>query len=116
MIGDTNLFLTNGESNICAEAEIMIAEQWARGNKCGWEAMILMLLYGITHLGVKEFIVKISYYNQISRDMFTKMGFTELYKTDVFQEVTYGKQVDDLWTYWLKNTVGSFEIKDNIFL
>lgn len=116
MIGDTNLFFTSEASNICAEAEIMIAEETARGKKCGWEAMILMLLYAITNLNVKEFISKISYDNEISRNMFTNMGFTEMCRNDVFQEVTYCKPVDNLWTSWLRTAIGPFQVKEETFL
>lgn len=48
MVGDTNLFLgeveegEGGEGRV-AEAEIMIAEEAARGKGLGWEAMLLML-------------------------------------------------------------------------
>lgn len=46
MIGDTNLFIRN-EDNQVAEAEIMIAGTEKRGKRMGWEAMILMLRYGM---------------------------------------------------------------------
>lgn len=112
MIGDTNLFFANSDGCICAEAEIMIAEPWARGRKCGWEAMLLMLLYGITHLQVKQYIVKVSYQNNISIRMFNNMGFTEISKSDVFQEITMCKMVENLWIKWLKQTLGDFKIKN----
>jgi len=48
MIGDTNIFFsTNDEGHLVGEAEIMIAPKMARGQKRGWEAMILMMNYGI---------------------------------------------------------------------
>lgn len=112
MIGDTNLFFANPDDNVCAEAEIMIAEPWARGRKCGWEAMLLMLLYGITHLHVKQYIVKVSYLNDVSCKMFSNMGFTEISRSDIFQEITMSKIVEDLWITWLKQTLGDFKIKD----
>lgn len=46
MVGDTNFFFSD-DTRHQAEAEIMIAEEWARGNKRGWEAMLLMLRYGL---------------------------------------------------------------------
>lgn len=113
MIGDTNLFFANSDDNLCAEAEIMIAEPWARGRKCGWEAMLLMLFYGITYLNVKQFIVKVSYINEISIRMFSNMGFSEISRSDVFHEITMCKIVDDLWITWLKKSLGNFEIKDH---
>ena len=48
MIGDTNLFFHNSEDGKrLAEAEIMIAVNNARKKRRGWEAMLLMLRYGI---------------------------------------------------------------------
>lgn len=111
MIGDTNLFLVSSDSYLCAEAEIMIAESWARGRKCGWEAMLLMFIYGIQHLGLKEYMVKISYDNDTSLNMFRNMGFEEYSKSETFQEVTMIKMVDPKWIAWLNASLGNFEIK-----
>lgn len=47
MIGDTNLFFNQSDEFNSAEVEIMIADVACRGKKRGWEAMILMLLYGM---------------------------------------------------------------------
>ncbi|XP_018577960.1 N-acetyltransferase 9-like protein [Anoplophora glabripennis] len=111
MIGDTNLFFANADDRLCAEAEIMIAEKWARGKKCGWEAILLMFMYGIDTLGVKQFIVKISYINTISINMFKNMGFVELSRSNVFQEITFSKIVDEMWINWIKTNLGNFTIK-----
>ena len=47
MVGDTNLFLSNADEDddgsAMGEAEIMIAEESARGKGLGWEAMLIML-------------------------------------------------------------------------
>ncbi|XP_056641748.1 N-acetyltransferase 9-like protein isoform X2 [Diorhabda sublineata] len=112
MIGDTNLFFANADDRICAEAEIMIAEEWARKRKCGWEATLLMFMYGIDYLGVKQYIVKISYQNDISIKMFNDMGFVEVGRSDVFQEVTLSKLVDDMWIEWIKQSLGHFKVID----
>lgn len=113
MIGDTNLFFSNLDANVVAEAEIMIAEPWARGRKCGWHAMLLMLLYGVTYLNVKEFVVKISLHNDVSVKMFSNMGFIQTSVSSVFEEVTMNKIVDQIWVDWLKQSVGLFEITEN---
>ncbi|KAG5893163.1 hypothetical protein JTB14_000424 [Gonioctena quinquepunctata] len=113
MIGDTNLFFANLDDHLCAELEIMIAEQWARGKKCGWEATSLMLMYGITQLDVKQFIVKISYVNDISIKMFENLGFAEVSRSDVFQEVTLVKIVDNAWTTWLRTNLGNYQLRDD---
>lgn len=110
MIGDTNLFFCNQDSSVVAEAEIMIAEPWARGRRCGWSAMLLMLHYGITYLNVKEFVVKISLHNDVSIKMFSNMGFIQTGASSVFEEVTMNRIVDDSWIGWLRQSVGKFEV------
>ena len=85
MVGDTNLFI-NGEGE--AEAEIMIAEQEARGKKMGWEAMMLMLRYGVEMLNISRFEVKIKTDNVASVKMFSKLGFEEESRSEVFNEIT----------------------------
>ena len=85
MVGDTNLFLKEDGS---AEAEIMIAEVEARGKKLGWEAMLLMLRYGVEVLEISRFEVKIKMENIASIKMFEKIGFGEESRSEVFQEVT----------------------------
>lgn len=112
MIGDTNLFFATPEDRLCAEAEIMIAEPWARGKKCGWEAMLLMFWYAIMYLEVKQFVVKISFDNVPSINMFTNMGFIEMSRSEVFQEITLSRLVDENWKKWIQVTLGDFQIED----
>ncbi|KAF5292897.1 hypothetical protein FQR65_LT11149 [Abscondita terminalis] len=110
MIGDTNLFFGNEENRIVAEAEIMIAEEGTRGQGRGWQAMLLMLLYGINNLGVRQYVVKILCDNNISLLMFTKMGFEETSRNHIFNEVTLNKLVDDSWLNWLQISAGEFKL------
>ncbi|KAK4872656.1 hypothetical protein RN001_014685 [Aquatica leii] len=110
MIGDTNLFFANEENRIVAEAEIMIAEEGSRGQRRGWQAMLLMLLYGIANLGVQQYVVKITCDNDVSINMFKKMGFEEVSRNRVFNEITLIKLIDSTWNYWLKNSVGEFKL------
>ncbi|XP_045761481.1 N-acetyltransferase 9 isoform X3 [Maniola jurtina] len=100
MIGDTNIFIVNKDT-ATAEIEIMIAEKLARGKKFGWEAVILMMLYGIKYIGIKKYEAKISLVNNVSLNMFKKLGFLEHSKSEVFQEVTLQKNVSEDWTKWL---------------
>uniref|UniRef100_A0A2A4ISG4 N-acetyltransferase domain-containing protein n=1 Tax=Heliothis virescens TaxID=7102 RepID=A0A2A4ISG4_HELVI len=109
MIGDTNIFITDNEL-AAGEIEIMIAEESARGKKFGWEAVILMFLYGIKHLNIKLFEAKISLTNTISIKMFKKLGFQEKSVSEVFQEVTLEKKVNDEWIRWL-NEQAQYEIQ-----
>lgn len=114
MIGDTNLFFATPEDRLCAEAEIMIAETWARGRRCGWEGMLLMIFYAITHLGVKQFVVKISCDNLPSISLFLSIGFIEMSRSTIFQEITLSKLVDASWIDWIRNSLRKFDIEDNL--
>ncbi|KAG8229232.1 hypothetical protein J437_LFUL001477 [Ladona fulva] len=115
MIGDTNLFLSYDEDqSLVAEAEIMIAEAWARGKRKGWEAMILMLLYGISELKVKKYQAKISMSNSVSINMFHKLGFKEESHSDVFKEVTLMKMTDEEWAKWLNQQTDYEILKRNL--
>lgn len=109
MIGDTNIFITD-KSLRTGEIEIMIAEKWARGHKLGWQAVLLMLLYGIQHIGLTIYEAKISLSNNISIQMFKKLGFVDKSLSEVFQEVTLEKHVTDSWIKWLQEQC-KFEIQ-----
>ncbi|GJQ70874.1 hypothetical protein Trydic_g792 [Trypoxylus dichotomus] len=110
MIGDTNLFFTEPDNTLAAEAEIMIAEPSARGRGCGFEAMLIMFLYGYQKLNVKHYIAKITIDNAPSLYMFTKMGFIETSRSQVFQEITLEKIVNPTWISWIKSCINP-EIK-----
>ena len=108
MIGDTNLFML-GENE--AEAEIMIAEDWARGQGLGWESMLLMLRYGVDHLKLRTFLAKIKTGNLASINMFSKIGFKEVSRSEIFDEITFEMKVESEFLELLnKNTTCSFEI------
>lgn len=109
MIGDTNIFMTDNEIT-AGEIEIMIAEEAARGKKMGWEAVILMLLYGVQHLNLKTIEAKISLTNIISIKMFHKLGFEEKSTSEIFQEVTLEKNVSSEWVKWL-NEQAQYELQ-----
>lgn len=128
LIGDTNLFLNQdyfiSESDdegcqdhidneiVIAEAEIMIAEASARRKGYGKEALLLMLKYGQTTLGVQEFVAKIGYDNVVSQNLFKQLQFEEVSRSDVFKEITYKRTVDDDWTKWLTNETNSYKIDE----
>lgn len=102
MIGDTNIFIIDKESSV-GEIEIMIAEEGARGKKLGWQAVILMLLYGIEHIKLTCYEAKISLENEISIRMFKKLGFQEKSRSEVFQEITLMKHVSNEWVDWMQS-------------
>ncbi|XP_011696952.1 PREDICTED: N-acetyltransferase 9 isoform X2 [Wasmannia auropunctata] len=101
MIGDTNLFLQNSQGLCIGEIEIMIADEASRGKRRGWESVILMLLYGAETLNVDKFWAKIKLDNAVSIRMFEKLGFREVERSEVFQEVTLEKEASSDWTSWL---------------
>ncbi|XP_063149265.1 alpha/beta-tubulin-N-acetyltransferase 9 isoform X2 [Candoia aspera] len=78
MVGDVNLFLTNREDPTVGEMEIMIAEPSYRGRGFGKEATLIMMSYGITHLGITTFEAKIGLENEISIGMFKNIHFKEV--------------------------------------
>lgn len=127
LIGDTNLFLNQdyflpgddecvqhdlNNETIIAEAEIMIAEPEARGKGFGKEALLLMLKYGQSELGVQEFVSKIGYENVTSQILFGKLQFEEQSRSDVFQEIAFKRTVNDEWIGWLNKEIASFEIEE----
>lgn len=128
LIGDTNLFLNQdyfiAESDdegcqdhidneiIVAEAEIMIAEASARGKGYGKEALLIMLKYGQSALGVQEFVAKIGYDNVVSQNLFKQLQFEEVTRSDVFKEITYKRTVDDNWTKWLTSGTNFYKIDE----
>ncbi|XP_017753350.1 PREDICTED: uncharacterized protein LOC108545974 [Eufriesea mexicana] len=78
MIGDTNLFFNDLNQPNTAEVGIMIANITYRRKKRGWEAIILMLLYGIEKLNATKYIAKIKSNNEESIKMFEKLRFQKL--------------------------------------
>ncbi len=96
MVGDTNLFFADDEEDAkVAEAEIMVAERWARGRRIGWEATCLMLRYGAEELNVTAFQAKIKEDNLASIKMFEKLGFVETAHSEVFKEITLRLKVTE---------------------
>jgi len=74
--------------SITAEVELMIAEKSFRGHGRGKEAVSLLIHYGLTHLKVDRFLAKIGSANDISLNLFEKLGFKRAKFNKVFDEVT----------------------------
>ena len=72
MAGDVNMFLTDYEDKGVAEMEVMIAEPRCRRQGFAQEAVILMMAYGVTHLGIHRFFAKINKANDVSIALFRK--------------------------------------------
>ncbi|ETN63213.1 embryo brain specific protein [Anopheles darlingi] len=117
LIGDTNIFLqlppsdgTNGNALVVGEIEIMIAEPTARGKRCGWEATLLMLRFGVEYLRVAKFLAITKDTNQPAMRMFERMQFNETVRSAVFHEVTFERSVDQKWIDWMNSEVGSYAV------
>ena len=93
MVGDTNLFLnkdiSNEQSEHSAEIEIMVADKSQRGKKIGLNALCMMINYGIEHLRINKSEAKIKCDNGPSIKLFTKLGFKESSRSEVFKEITF---------------------------
>lgn len=103
LIGDTNLFLDHESHS--AETEIMIAESDARRKKFGWEAMLMMIKFGVEYLHCGSFFAKIGFSNEKSQKMFEKMQFDEISRSEIFQEITYERVCTKDWLDWLESIV-----------
>jgi RimJ/RimL family protein N-acetyltransferase len=95
MIGDVNLYLMSDDNESdneylpAAEIEVMIAEESMRGKRLAGEAVRIMMRFAKERLGIYRFVAKISEKNQQSLKLFTVgLGFTEVSRSKVFQEVT----------------------------
>ncbi|XP_060073676.1 N-acetyltransferase 9-like protein isoform X2 [Ylistrum balloti] len=75
MVGDVNLFFNDKDNKHSAEIEIMIA--------------------GKEILKIEEFTAKIGFSNEASIQLFQKLGFKEVSRSDVFEEVTLKYSVPD---------------------
>uniref|UniRef100_A0A1Q3FGR7 Putative phosphoglucosamine acetyltransferase n=1 Tax=Culex tarsalis TaxID=7177 RepID=A0A1Q3FGR7_CULTA len=109
LIGDTNIFLLSPDDEDddlkTGEIEIMIAEQPARGKRYGWESTLIMLAFGVKKLDIRRYRAITKDSNARAIQMFTKMGFREVKRVAVFQEVTFEKTVDDAWLKWIEREV-----------
>ncbi|XP_058140661.1 alpha/beta-tubulin-N-acetyltransferase 9 isoform X5 [Dasypus novemcinctus] len=101
MAGDVNLFLTDPGDPTLGEIEVMIAEPSCRGRGFGTEAVLMMMLYGVTKLGLTKFEAKIGQGNEPSIHMFHKLHFEQVAVSSVFQEVTLRLMVSEPERQWL---------------
>ncbi|CAF0827733.1 unnamed protein product [Adineta steineri] len=126
MIGDVNLFLNDSDDIHCGELEIMIAEVTARRKGYGLETLYTFLRYGkfkfhlfnklfflaaIEILHITRFIVKIGLKNLPSIALFTKkFQFQTIETSEVFQEVTMERRVDDEFIKLLQMKTPDYKI------
>uniref|UniRef100_A0A8C8XUQ1 Alpha/beta-tubulin-N-acetyltransferase 9 n=4 Tax=Panthera TaxID=9688 RepID=A0A8C8XUQ1_PANLE len=111
MAGDVNLFLTDPGEPSLGEIEVMIAEPSCRGKGFGTEAVLMMMSYGVTKLGLTKFEAKIGQGNEPSIRMFRKLHFEQVAVSSVFQEVTLRLTVTEHERQWLLEQTSHVEEK-----
>ncbi|GIX93150.1 n-acetyltransferase 9-like protein [Caerostris darwini] len=112
MIGDVNLYLNDPDNNNCAEIEVMIADPLHRSKGKGKEALLFMLRYGSEALSINKFVAKIKMKNERSLKLFNSIGFVEIGKSEVFQEIEMGCQTNAVWIEELLQKTQMYQIED----
>ncbi|CAG5121663.1 unnamed protein product [Candidula unifasciata] len=106
MVGDVNIFYPpDSHGRVEGEIEIMIAEPSARGRGLGKEALCSMMRYAQESLKTRTFTSKIGFGNVASLQLFHSLGFEEVSRSDVFQEVTLSFDASDPTVFfpWTKD-------------
>ncbi|XP_045841281.1 N-acetyltransferase 9 isoform X2 [Meles meles] len=109
MAGDVNLFLTDLEDPSLGEIEVMIAEPSCRRRGFGTEAVLMMMSFGVTKLGLTKFEAKIGQGNEPSIRMFQKLHFEQVAVSSVFQEVTLRLTMTEHERQWLLEQTSHME-------
>ncbi len=86
MAGDVNLFLNDSDDLFNAEIEVMIAEHGFRNLGIAREALLMLMLFGISALGIKRYFAKINEKNVASLSLFKSLGYIEVNYVAAFQE------------------------------
>ncbi|CAF3445092.1 unnamed protein product [Rotaria socialis] len=111
MIGDVNLFLNDLDDIHCGEIEIMIPQATERHKGYGIETFYTFIRYAIETLNITRFVVKIGLQNLPSINLFTKkLQFLEIEKSEVFQETTMERRVDNDFIELLHSKTPNYEI------
>ncbi|CAF3441897.1 unnamed protein product [Rotaria socialis] len=111
MIGDVNLFLNDLDDIHCGEIEIMIPQATERHKGYGIETLYTFIRYAIETLNITRFVVKIGLQNLPSINLFPKkLQFLEIEKSEVFQETTMERRVDNDFIELLHSKTPNYEI------
>lgn len=89
MVGDVNLFWNDHDDPNCAEIEIMVAHKSSQRKGLATEALTLFMNYAVRHLSVSRFRAKILETNSASQQLFSKLGFKEVSRSEIFKEIVY---------------------------
>ncbi|XP_062072467.1 alpha/beta-tubulin-N-acetyltransferase 9 isoform X1 [Lepus europaeus] len=80
---------------------LSLLEPSCRGKGLGTEAVLAMLSYGVTKLGLTKFEAKIGQGNEPSLQLFRKLHFEQVAVSSVFQEVTLRLTMNTCERQWL---------------
>ena len=112
MAGDVNLSFHDSDDPKCAEIMVMVADPRCRRRGLGKEAVLLMMQYGIVHLGVTSYVAKISTNNAPSMSLFeNKLGYVETARIEDFEEVHYRWDVTDHALASLRELQSEFSVE-----
>ena len=111
MIGDVNVFLQlDDEGMRVGELEVMIAEPSFRGCGRGKEALLLLIKYAVDSLKVDKLVAKIGFSNAASISLFTKLGFVEVGRSEVFEEITFSVDASQDWMATIDSKIGQYDV------
>ncbi|XP_032473922.1 N-acetyltransferase 9 isoform X5 [Phocoena sinus] len=82
-----------------------------RGQGLGTEAVLVMMSYGVTKLGLTKFEAKIGQGNEPSMQLFRKLHFEQVAVSSVFQEVTLRLTMSERERQWLLEQTSHVEEK-----
>jgi RimJ/RimL family protein N-acetyltransferase len=97
MAGDMNLFLTREDEEtgsdsagrLVGEINVMVAEERFRQHGLAKEAILLAMHYGVKRLNIDKYMCKIVETNTASRNLFQRLGFSEVNYVAAFKEYEY---------------------------
>lgn len=95
MCGDINLFWNDDDESSCVEISVMLPESRSRRKGIGTEAAKLVMAYAAQFLGVTKFRAKIGLDNEPSKALFASLGYVEVKRVAVFNEVWFELAADE---------------------
>lgn len=113
MIGETNLYFPDERYPCIAETSIKIGNPEFRGRGRGWEAMLLLIHYGITELTARQFHATLLESDQRSVNLFDKLGFKAAKKNNTTGEIMMIKDVNPCWIYSVETNINYVKIPNH---
>ncbi|BES87632.1 N-acetyltransferase 9 (GCN5-related [Nesidiocoris tenuis] len=118
MIGDANLYLRIDEDQdapiLIGEVGLMVADNAFRGKGLGKEIALCLIRYGIEAIGIKRFQAVISLKNATSINMFEKLDFEKMSVSEVFDEVTFEREVNSDFIRFILDRTLNYSIEQTV--